>query len=98
MQQVQADGDVEVKTTNMSFLANGCDKNPFYMHAKIVCNIVSSRKNTKQQSLLVTGLHKAKVFLQDECLHDMSTAHDKRYFYYCTKCFHSFQVRKEPRN
>ena len=98
MQQVQADGDAEVKTTNMSFLANGWDKSPFYMRAQIVCNIVDSRKNTKQQSPLVTGLHKAKVFLQDECLHDMSTVHDKRYFYYYAKCFHSFQVCKDPRH
>ena len=47
---------------------------------------------------LPTGLRKAKVFLEDEYLHDIQTVNDQIYFYYRAKCFHSFKAREDPHN
>lgn len=75
-------------------------KSPLFTCAEMDRHIANSGKkhlNSEYHSL-PTGLRRAEAFLADEYLHEIQTHQDQRYFYYRTKCFHSFKVREEPHN
>lgn len=91
-------------TRKVAFPADGWGtslaKSPLFTCAEMDRHISNSGKkhlNSKHHSL-PTGLRKAKAFLANEYLHDIQTQQDQRYFYYRSKCFHSFRVRDEPHN
>ena len=92
--------------TKIGFPADGWGtalaKSPLFTCAEMDRHIANSGKKKHQNSKyhsLPTGPRKAKAFLADEYLHEIQTHQDQSYFYYRTKCFHSFtEVREEPHN
>ena len=52
----------------------------------------------KQNHVLPTSMKKAKTFLDDEYLRDLTCASDDQYFYFKCSCYQSFKKMSHPRN
>lgn len=74
------------------------EKCPLFTRAEMDKHVAKSGKSIGGEThhSLPTGLRKAKTFLKDEYLHDIETNHDQRYFFYRSKCFHSFKKNEKP--
>ncbi|CAH3034496.1 unnamed protein product [Pocillopora meandrina] len=66
---------------------------------KMDLHISKSGKNfdrNKQNHAVPTSMKKAKTFLDDEYLKDLTCASDDQYFYFKCLCYHSFKKNEPP--
>ena len=71
---------------------------PVFTRGEMNEYIARSGKNVgnKDHHSVPTTLRKAKTFLEDEYLHDISAASDQQCFYFKAKCCHSFRKNDPP--
>ena len=71
----------------------------FATNAEMDLHISKSGKNfdrNKQNHAVPTSMKKAKTFLDDEYLRDLTCASDDQYFYFKCLCYHSFKKNEPP--
>lgn len=69
--------------------------------AEMNVHILKSGKHIDRHSKshsVPTGMRKAKTFLEDEYLNDLSVASDQVHFFFKSKCHHSFRKNDPPHN
>ena len=74
---------------------------PSFTRAEMDLHISKSGKNfdrNKQNHAVPTSMKKAKTFLDDEYLRDLTCASDDQYFYFKCSCYQSFKKMSHPRN
>ena len=54
------------------------------------------KNRNKQNHAVSTSMKKAKTFLDDEYLRDLTCASDDQYFYFKCLCYHSFKKIEPP--
>lgn len=72
---------------------------PLFTRAEMDLHISKSGKNfdrNKQNHAVPTSMKKAKTFLDDEYLKDLTCASDDQYFYFKCLCYHSFKKNEPP--
>ena len=72
---------------------------PLFTRAEMDLHISKSGKNfdrNKQNHAVPTSMKKAKTFLDDEYLRDLTCASDDQYFYFKCLCYHSFKKIEPP--
>ena len=72
---------------------------PLFTRAEMDLHISRSGKNLDRntQNLAVsTSMKRAKTFLDDEYLRDLTCASDDQYFYFKCLCYHSFKKHESP--
>ena len=74
---------------------------PMFTRAEMNMHILKSGKHIDPQSKshsVTTSMRKAKTFLEDEYLNDLSVASDQVHFFFKSKCHHSFRKNDPPHN
>ena len=72
-----------------------------FTHAEMNMHILKSAKHIDPHSKshsVPTSMRKAKTFLEDEYLNDLSVASDQVHFFFKCKCHHSFRKNDPPHN
>lgn len=74
------------------------EKMPMFTRAEMNEHIARSGKSISniQHHSVPTSLRKAKTFLEDEYLREITAASDDRCFYFQAKCCHSFRKNDPP--
>jgi len=96
--------EVEKSLDRVKFPSDGwgisLEKMPMFTRADMNRHIMNSGKSfaNKDHHSVPTGLRKAKRFLDDEYLEDIECASDQRYFFFQSKCCHSFRKNDPPHN
>ena len=74
------------------------EKMPMFTRAEMNEHIASSGKRISniQHHSVPTSLRKAKTFLEDEYLREITAASDDHCFYFQAKCCHSFRKNEPP--
>ena len=74
------------------------EKMPMFTRAEMNEHIASSGKSISniQHHSVPTSLRKAKTFLEDEYLREITAASDDHCFYFQAKCCHSFRKNEPP--
>ena len=74
---------------------------PMFTRAEMNMHILKSGKHIDPHSKshsVPTSMRKAKTFLEDEYLNDLSVASDQVHFFFKAKCHHSFRKNDPPHN
>ena len=78
---------------------NFCSKKmPMFTKAEMSEHISRSGKTIAgiENHSVPTSLQKAKTFLDNEYLHEIMATSDNKYFYFCSKCYHSYRKNDPP--
>ena len=73
-------------------------KMPMFTKAEMSEHISRSGKTIAgiEHHSVPTSLRKAKTFLDDEYLHEIMATSDDKYFYFRSKCYHSYRKNDPP--
>ena len=74
---------------------------PMFNRAEMNLHILKSGKHINPHSKshsVPTTMRKAKTFLEDEYLNDLSVTSDQVHFFFKSKCQHSFRKKNPPHN
>ena len=74
---------------------------PMFIRAEMNMHILKSGKHVDPHSKshsVPTSMRKAKTFLEDEYLNDLSVSSDQVHFFFKSRCHHSFRKNDPPHN
>lgn len=102
-QEQLAQSDAMPEERTVKFPSAGWSTNlqrmPLFTRAEMDLHISKSGKNldkNKQNHAVPTSMKKAKTFLVDEYLKDLTCASDDHYFFFKCLCYHSFKKIEPP--